>query len=77
MFNHEYDYRPNWMTNSPLIITITIFDKTNAFLIFVKALLIPIVVESLSKVTNSSILEDHQIGRVSGRCYGYCDKLCC
>ena len=32
--------------------------------------------ESLSKVTNSSILENPQFGRESGCCYGYCDKLC-
>ena len=32
--------------------------------------------ESLSKVTNSSIMENPQFGRVSGCCYGYCDKLC-
>ena len=32
--------------------------------------------ESLSKVTNSYILENPQFGRVSGCCYGYCDKLC-
>ena len=25
---------------------------------------------------NSSILENPQFGRVSGCCYGYCDKLC-
>ena len=31
--------------------------------------------ESLSKVTNSSILENPQFSRVTGCCYGYCDKL--
>ena len=35
-----------------------------------------ILAESLFRVTNSSILENHQFGRVSGCCYGYCDKLC-
>ena len=32
--------------------------------------------ESLSGVTNSSILENPQVGRVSGCWYGYSDKLC-
>ena len=32
--------------------------------------------ELLSKVTNSSILENPQFGGVSDCCYGYCDKLC-
>ena len=32
--------------------------------------------ESLSKVTNSSIVENPQFRKVSGCCYGYCDKLC-
>ena len=27
-------------------------------------------------ITNSSILENPEFGRVSGCCYGYCDKLC-
>ena len=27
-------------------------------------------------ITNSSILENPQFGRVSGCCYGYCNKLC-
>ena len=27
-------------------------------------------------ITNSSILENLQFGRVSVCCYGYCDKLC-
>ena len=31
---------------------------------------------SLSSVTNSSILENPQFGRVGGCCYGYCDKFC-
>ena len=31
--------------------------------------------ESMSKVRNSSILENSQFGKVSGCCYGYCDKL--
>ena len=31
---------------------------------------------SLSNVTNLSILENPQFGRVSGCCYGYCDKFC-
>ena len=35
-----------------------------------------ILAESLSEITNSSILENPQFGRVSGCCYGYCDKLC-
>ena len=29
-----------------------------------------------SVLKNSSILENPQFGRVSGRCYGYCDRLC-
>ena len=33
-------------------------------------------VESLSKVKYSSILENPQFGKLSGCCYGYCDKLC-
>ena len=33
-------------------------------------------VESLSKVTYSSTLENPQFGKLSGCCYGYCDKLC-
>ena len=32
--------------------------------------------ETLSNVTNSSILENPQFGRVSGCCYGYCDNFC-
>ena len=32
--------------------------------------------ETLSNVTNSSILENPQFGRVRGRCYGYIDKFC-
>ena len=31
---------------------------------------------SLSYVTNASILKNLQFGRVSGCCYGYCDKFC-
>ena len=32
--------------------------------------------ETLSNVTNSSIWEKPQFGRVRGRCYGYFDKFC-
>ena len=32
--------------------------------------------ESLSRVTNSSVLENPQVGRVSGYWNGYSDKLC-
>ena len=32
--------------------------------------------ETLSNVTNSSILENPQFGRVSGCCYDYCDNFC-
>ena len=32
--------------------------------------------ETLSNVTNASILENPQFGRVRGRCYGYFDKFC-
>ena len=35
-----------------------------------------LLAESLFKVTNYSILENPQFGRVSGCCYDYCDKLC-
>ena len=31
---------------------------------------------SLPNVTNSSILENPQFGRVGGWCYSYCDKFC-
>ena len=32
--------------------------------------------ETLSSVTNSSILENLRFGRVSGCCHGYCDNFC-
>ena len=32
--------------------------------------------ETLSNVTNSSILGNPQFVRVSGCCYGYCDNVC-
>ena len=32
--------------------------------------------ETRSNVTHTSILENRQFGRVSGCCYGYCDKFC-
>ena len=31
--------------------------------------------ETLSSVTNSSILENAQVSRVTGYCYGYCDNF--
>ena len=40
MLNHEYDYRPNWTTRSPVtnyIITVTISEKINAFFFGVRA----------------------------------------
>ena len=32
--------------------------------------------ETLSNVTNSSILENPQFGMEGGYCYGYCDNFC-
>ena len=31
--------------------------------------------ETLSSVTNSSVLENALVSRVTGYCYGYCDKF--
>ena len=60
----EYDYRPNWTTRSPVNHNHYNFraDKCIPF--------------SLSIVINSSILEIPQFCRVSGCCYGCCDKFC-
>ena len=50
--------------------------KTNAFPCLEKSFQNQILTESLSKVTNSSVLENPHLCKVSGCCYGYCDKLC-
>ena len=50
------------------------FQENKSIPFFVKELLIPTFPTKCS--ANSSILENPQFGRVSGCCYGYCDKLC-
>jgi len=65
LFNHECDYRPNWTTRSrQLIITITISEKKcilfceRAFYTnYLKSGKI-LLAETLSYVTNSSVLEN-------------------
>ena len=67
-----------------LITTITISEKkkTNAFFFCERAFKTNYPklekisqAETLSNVMNSTILKNPQIGRVTGRCYGYFDKF--
>ena len=67
----------------PIIITVTI-SKKKCILLWWKSIWIPNVQNQgkyhwrrhCLNVTNSSILENPQFGRVSGYCSGYCDNFC-
>ena len=50
--------------------------ENKCMMYFFKSFQYEILAKWLAKVTNLSILENLQFGRISGCCYGYSDKLC-